>query len=35
MSNFDLFAILVILVLLAFISGMITGVALARPKVKG
>jgi len=35
MSNFDLFAILVILVLLAFIGGMITGVALARPKVKG
>jgi len=33
-DSFDLIAIVVILILLAFIMGMITGVALARPRTK-
>ncbi len=35
MDNFDLIAILIILILLSFIGGMIIGVTLTRPKVKG
>lgn len=35
LDNFDLIAIVIILILLAFIMGMIMGVSLARPKIKG
>jgi len=35
LDNFDLIAIVIILILLAFIMGMITGVSLARPRTKG
>ena len=33
-DSFDLIAIVIILILLAFILGMITGVSLTRPKTK-
>ncbi len=33
-DTFDLVAIVLILILLSFILGMITGVSLARPKIK-
>ncbi len=33
-NSFELIAIVIILILLAFIMGMITGVSLARPRTK-
>ena len=33
-ASFDLIAIVIILILLAFILGMVTGVSLTRPRAK-